>query len=485
MPFSASCERGSPSPSTRSWWTPRTSALRISIGRSDFARSRCGPSGCFCLRPRPLQGWKDSDGRIPAEPCTERIPGAKIASLQRPTGRPSRGGEVDGQDHADSQREEPRRRRGAADAARGAAARAPAAHRHPRGLRHQPVRRLYGVGRRQVGQEPHDAGGGSRRRGGDHHRGAGAERRSAPHAGGFQRLSRPAVRFLHARHGDERHRAGGAQSAARRGRGAALARRQPLPLHRLSQHRPGRASGGGDDARRCSMSAQGFGASVARREDRRFLLGKGRYTDDIVLPAQSWAVFVRSPHAHAAIRSVDASRALAAPGVLAVLTGDDVAADGLGGIPCGWQITNKDGSVMVEPPHPALAQGKVRHAGDPVAMVIAETKAQAKDAAALVDVDYEPLPAVAHLRAAVADGAPQVWDEAAGNVCFDWHIGDAAATDAAFAGADRVVSIDLVNNRVAPNAIEPRAANGHYDLAEDRYTLYTTSQNPHLTRLLL
>jgi aerobic carbon-monoxide dehydrogenase large subunit len=230
---------------------------------------------------------------------------------------------------------------------------------------------------------------------------------------------------------------------------------------------------------------QGMGASVTRREDRRFLLGKGRYTDDLVLPEQTWAVFVRSPHAHAAIRSIDASQALAAPGVIAVLTGDDVAADGLGGIPCGWQIKNKDDSVMVEPPHPALAQGKVRHAGDPVAMVIAETKAQAKDAAQLVDVDYEPLPAVASLRAATADGAAQVWDEAPGNVCFDWHLGDAAATDAAFAGAARVVTIDLVNNRVVPNAIEPRAANGHYDTAEDRYTLYTTSQNPHLIRLLL
>jgi carbon-monoxide dehydrogenase large subunit len=233
------------------------------------------------------------------------------------------------------------------------------------------------------------------------------------------------------------------------------------------------------------MAGQGFGASVARREDRRFLLGKGRYTDDVKLPGQTFTAFVRSPHAHAAIRSVDASRASAAPGVLAVLTGDDVAADGLGGIPCGWQITNKDGSVMVEPPHPALAQGKVRHAGDPVAMVIAETKAQAKDAAQLVDVDYDPLSAVANLRAATAQGAAQVWDEAPGNVCFDWHLGDAAATDAAFAGAAHVTSIDLVNNRVVPNAIEPRAANGHYDTAEDRYTLYTTSQNPHLIRLLL
>jgi carbon-monoxide dehydrogenase large subunit len=233
------------------------------------------------------------------------------------------------------------------------------------------------------------------------------------------------------------------------------------------------------------MSGQGIGASVARREDRRFLLGKGRYTDDLTLPWQSWAVFVRSPHAHAAIRSIDAANALAAPGVLAVLTGEDVAADGLGGIPCGWQIKNKDGSNMVEPPHPALALGKVRHAGDPVAMVVAATRDQAREAAQLVAVDYEALPAVAHLAPAVAGGAPRVWGEAPGNVCFDWHLGDAAATEAAFAHADRVVAIDLVNNRVVPNAIEPRAANGNYDVAEDRYTLYTTSQNPHLTRLLL
>jgi len=260
----------------------------------------------------------------------------------------------------------------------------------------------------------------------------------------------------------------------------------------------GSGSAGSATAAGSAASGEGIGAAVTRREDRRFLLGKGRYTDDIQLPEQTWAVFVRSPHAHAAIRAIDAAGALAAPGVLAVLTGNDVAADGLGGIPCGWQIKNKDGSNMVEPPHPALAQGKVRHAGDPVAMVVADTRAQAREAAKLVDVDYQPLPAVAQLRHAAgsagsagdsagASGQPAalVWDEAPGNVCFDWHLGDAAAVDAAFAAADRVVAIDVVNNRVAPNAIEPRAANGHYDPAEDRYTLYTTSQNPHLTRLLL
>ena len=232
-------------------------------------------------------------------------------------------------------------------------------------------------------------------------------------------------------------------------------------------------------------NAQGIGAAVKRKEDRRFLVGKGQYTDDVTLPNQSYAVFVRSPYGHAKVNGVDAKAALAAPGVLAVLTGADVAADGLGGIPCGWLVKSKDGSPMVEPPHPALAQGKVRHVGDPVAMVIASTKAAAKAAAALVEVDYEPLPAVGLLANAIVPGAPQVWDEAPGNVCFDWHIGDPAITDAAFAKAAHVVELDLVNNRVAPNPMEPRAANGNFDGANDQYTLYTTSQNPHLTRLLL
>jgi aerobic carbon-monoxide dehydrogenase large subunit len=234
------------------------------------------------------------------------------------------------------------------------------------------------------------------------------------------------------------------------------------------------------------MSASaGIGAAVKRREDRRFLLGKGQYTDDIQLPGQSYAVFLRSHHAHARIVSIDASAAAKAPGVLAVLTGEDVAADKLGGIPTGWLIHNKDGSAMVEPPHPALAQGVVRHVGDPVVMIVAETRAQARDAVELLDVEYDPLPAIARLEDAVKDGAPRVWDEAKGNVCFDWHLGDKAATDAAFARAKQVVSIDVTNNRLVPNAMEPRSANGHYEAAGDRYTLYTTTQNPHLTRLLL
>ena len=233
------------------------------------------------------------------------------------------------------------------------------------------------------------------------------------------------------------------------------------------------------------MSEGGLGAPVKRREDRRFLLGKGRYTDDIQLPDQTHAHLVRSHHASARIASIDLTAARQAPGVVAILTGEDVAADQLGGLPAGWLIHSKDGKPMVEPPHPALAIGQVRHVGDPVVMVIAETRAQAREAAQLVEIDYDPLPGVAHLVDAVAQGAPQVWDEAPGNVCYDWHLGDAGATDAAFQRAKRVVSIDLTNNRLIPNAMEPRSAIGHFDSANDNYTLYTTSQNPHLIRLLL
>jgi aerobic carbon-monoxide dehydrogenase large subunit len=233
------------------------------------------------------------------------------------------------------------------------------------------------------------------------------------------------------------------------------------------------------------MTNQGIGAAVRRKEDRRFLLGKGNYTDDITLPNQAYAVFVRSMYAHAKITKIDIAAAKAAAGVVGILTGDDVAADGLGGLPCGWLIKNKDGSNMVEPPHPGLAHGKVRHVGDPVVMVIANTKAQARAAAGLVDVSYDVLPATGLLADAAKPGAPQVWDEAPNNTCYDWHIGDPANTDAAFKKAAHVVELDLTNNRLAPNAIEPRCAIGHYELATDHYTLYTTSQNPHVIRLLM
>ena len=226
-----------------------------------------------------------------------------------------------------------------------------------------------------------------------------------------------------------------------------------------------------------------IGASLKRKEDARFLTGRGRYTDDINLPGQLYAHLLRSTVAHANLGSVDTSAAEAAPGVHAVFTGPDM--EGVGGVPTGWLIHSKDGSPMVEPAHPPMAIGKVRHVGEIVAIVVAETRDQAREAAALIDVDYQDLPAVASLEAARADGAPLVWDEADGNLCYDWEVGDRAAAEAAIDGAAHTVSIDVVNQRLVPNAIEPRAAIGNFDPTTGEYTLYTTSQNPHLIRLLL
>ncbi len=233
------------------------------------------------------------------------------------------------------------------------------------------------------------------------------------------------------------------------------------------------------------MTENGFGAAVRRKEDYRFITGRGQYVDDINRPHQLYAHIIRSPIAHGKINKVEVDAAKAVSGVVAVLTGADMAADGIGGLPCAWGVNNKDGSPMVEPGHPPLATECVRYVGDQVAVVLAETRAIARDAAELVDVDFEELPAVADLESASADGAPLVWDDAKGNICFDWEIGDKSATDAAFASADQVVSIDIVNNRLIANAMEPRAAIGDYDVGRDEYTLYTTSQNPHVIRLLM
>ena len=233
------------------------------------------------------------------------------------------------------------------------------------------------------------------------------------------------------------------------------------------------------------MTVSGIGAAVRRKEDHRFLIGKGQYTDDINRPGQTYAYFLRSPHAHAALKGIDATEARAMPGVVAIFTGEDVAADKVGGLICGWMIHSKDGSPMRAGPHPVLAQGKVRYVGDHVAVVIAETLAQAKDAAEAIVVDYEVLAANAETGRAQAKGTPQVHEEAPGNTVFDWHIGDKAATDAAFARASHVTKLDIVNNRLVPNAMEPRAAIGDYDIGNDQLTLYTTSQNPHVARLVL
>jgi carbon-monoxide dehydrogenase large subunit len=233
------------------------------------------------------------------------------------------------------------------------------------------------------------------------------------------------------------------------------------------------------------MSDTGIGARVQRKEDRRFITGRANYTDDINLKNQTYGYFVRSPHAHATIESIDASAAKSAPGVIAVLTGEDLAADKLGGLICGWMIHSKDGSPMKVGPHPALAQGKVRYVGDHVAIVVAKTKTQAKAAAELVRVNYGELPAVVDVSEAQKSSAPPVHDVAPDNTVFDWSLGDKAATDSAFSRAHHVTKMKIVNNRLIPNAIEPRAAIGSYDAASDHFTLYTTSQNPHVARLVI
>ena len=233
------------------------------------------------------------------------------------------------------------------------------------------------------------------------------------------------------------------------------------------------------------MGFEGIGASVRRKEDHRFLSGNGNYTDDINRPGQLYAVIRRADRPHARLLGIDTTAAAAAPGVVAVYTGADMQADGIGGVPCGWQLHNKDGSPMAEPPHPVLATGKVRHVGDPVAVVVAASKQEAKNAAELLVVDYDDMPGIASVRDAIAPGAPLVHDEVPGNVCFDWHIGDKAIVDQAFAHAAHVVELDLTNNRLVPNAMEPRAAIGEFDRSSGEFTLYTTSQNPHVIRLLM
>ncbi len=233
------------------------------------------------------------------------------------------------------------------------------------------------------------------------------------------------------------------------------------------------------------MPDTGIGASVKRKEDFRFLTGQGRYTDDINRPGQVYAYFVRSPHAHAKIKGINKAEAEASPGVLDVFTGADMAADNVGSLPCGWVVTDRNGDPHKAPPHFPLARDKVRYVGDHVAVVIARTYAQAKEAGEKVQVDYEELPAAVGLSAALASGAPQVHDEAPGNLCYDWVLGDEGEVDAAIAKAAHVTRLDLVNNRLIPNAMEPRAAIGEYDGGTDSYTLYSTSQNPHLLKLIL
>ncbi len=228
-----------------------------------------------------------------------------------------------------------------------------------------------------------------------------------------------------------------------------------------------------------------IGKSVKRLEDKRFITGQGKYTDDIKLVNMAHAYILRSPYAHATINSIDTSEAKAMEGVVAIYTGADIP-EAIAGVPCGWQVNFKNGDIMKEPPHPLLVRKKVRHVGDGVAIVIADSKAIAKDASELIDIDYDIHDAVTDPKAAAQAGAPLVHADVPSNTCFDWELGNPKEeVSAAMASAAHVTELEFANQRVVPNAIEPRSAIGHYDTAHDRYTLYTSTQNPHLTRLLM
>tara|TARA_B100000686_G_scaffold353609_1_gene459915 strand:+ start:3420 stop:5792 length:2373 start_codon:yes stop_codon:yes gene_type:complete len=226
-----------------------------------------------------------------------------------------------------------------------------------------------------------------------------------------------------------------------------------------------------------------IGSRVERKEDKKFLTGRGRYTADISLAHQTYAYFVRSPHARAKINKVDISKALKCPGVVNIFTGEDIAREKIGGLIAGWKIVSQDGKDMKVPNHPPLANDTVNYVGDHVAVVIAETLEEAKNAAEIVSVSYKPLKAV--VNTADAMNSEAIYEGIDKNLCFDFILGDKKKTEESFSSADKVIKLDLVNNRLIPNAMEPRASIGDYNPSSDELTLYTTNQNPHLSRLVL
>ena len=233
------------------------------------------------------------------------------------------------------------------------------------------------------------------------------------------------------------------------------------------------------------MGMEGIGARVARKEDKRFITGQGRYTDDMSVHGMKHAVFVRSPHAHAKITKINTKAAEKMPGVVAILNGKQMSEDAIGNLICGWMIHSKDGSPMNMGAWRPIAEDTVRYVGDAVAMVIADTRNQARDAADAIEVSYKELKVVTDPVKAMEKGAPQLHPEAPGNLIYDWEIGDGKAADAAIKKAAHVTRMEIHNNRLIPNAMEPRAALGVYDAAEDHFTCWTTSQNPHVARLVM
>ena len=233
------------------------------------------------------------------------------------------------------------------------------------------------------------------------------------------------------------------------------------------------------------MTKFGLAQPVRRVEDPRLLKGDGQYTDDISLPGMLWGAVLRSPHAAATLGAIDTAEARALPGVVGVFTAADLEADGIGGLPCAIPLKNRDGSPRAEVPHPVLASGAVRHAGDPVAFVVAETQQAARDGAEAIMVAYETLPSVTDLGAVLDAGQPQVWPEAPGNVCFDWHTGDKERVDELFMQAAHVTRLTVVNNRVVVNSMEARAALADFDPTSGRWTLHTNTQGGWVIKSLL
>ena len=229
----------------------------------------------------------------------------------------------------------------------------------------------------------------------------------------------------------------------------------------------------------------GIGAATIRREDVRFLTGTGNYTDDINIHGQAYVHFLRSEIAHGKIKGLDKASAEQMPGVLKIFTADDFAE--VGGLPCGWQVTDRHGEAMQEPAHPILASSKVRHVGEPIAAVVAESREQAQDAAETISVDIEELPAVVDMPSALKDGSVKVHDDLKSNLCYDWGFVEEnrEAVDEAISNAAHVTTLELRNNRLVANPMEPRVAVGDYNSASGDSTLYTTSQNPHVIRLLM
>src|SRR6056300_1157573 len=225
----------------------------------------------------------------------------------------------------------------------------------------------------------------------------------------------------------------------------------------------------------------GIGASVKRKEDYRFLVGEGNYTDDINRPNQTYTYMLRSSSAHAKF-SLDTSNASKAKGVVRIFVGTDME---VGSIPCGWQVDSKDGTPMREPAHPPIAKDKVRYVGEIIAVIIAETLEDAKNAAELIDVNYDDIPVIIDMQEALDNSKGLVHDEIESNVCYDWEIGDSEAVDKAISEATHITTLNIRNNRLIPNAMETRSAIGDYEHATGQYTLYTTSQNPHVIRLLM